>query len=240
MPVKAQSSMSRATMTVSAADGRPGIPSRDDHAPSCMEPPPARLSVLRVPRDTEPGIDRVWSSTRRITLAFITHARVVGEDAHAERVQLPHRRELLAETTLGDAPRRRDLAQPDGLRGREHRPDDRGRRRAAGVCSASRPTPVNPPRAVARHPVSMVSASSSPGSRKVHMQVDEPRRHHTPARIEHAPSPASQATRLPDPSRDPRPSTMRTSATRSPAVSITWPHRVPQLQATGAPDPSSV
>ena len=30
--------MSRATMTSSAAAGIPGIPSREDHSPSCMAP----------------------------------------------------------------------------------------------------------------------------------------------------------------------------------------------------------
>jgi hypothetical protein len=50
---------------------------------------------------------------------------VVGEDPDAERVQLPHRRELLAAAALGDAARRRNVAHGFAAR-REHGRDDGG------------------------------------------------------------------------------------------------------------------
>ena len=43
-PVARARARSRATMTSSAAAGIPGIPSRLDHAPSCMAPSPARVA----------------------------------------------------------------------------------------------------------------------------------------------------------------------------------------------------
>ena len=88
--------MSRATITVSATAGRPGMPSRLDHAPSCMCPPPASDSSSACCATTAPGSDAAYSSARRITPALGDARAVVGEDPHAERVQLAHRRELLA------------------------------------------------------------------------------------------------------------------------------------------------
>ena len=53
-------SRSRATIAVSAAAGRPGMPRRLDHAPSCMCPPRGERGVLGVLRD-----DRARAATPR-------------------------------------------------------------------------------------------------------------------------------------------------------------------------------
>ena len=86
---------SRATIDVSAAPGRPGMPSRLDHSPFVHVPAAGERGVLGVLRDHRARERRARTrAPRRITAAVVDAAAVVGEDPHAERVQLPHRREL--------------------------------------------------------------------------------------------------------------------------------------------------
>ena len=93
-PVSAARITSRAMMTSSAAAGRPGMPSRLDHSPSCIAPLPTSAGSSACCAITAPG------SAVRVLERAPHHAgigdaiAVVGEDAHAEAVQLAHRREL--------------------------------------------------------------------------------------------------------------------------------------------------
>ena len=70
------------------------MPSLADHSPSCMCPPATSVGILRVLRDHRAG-ERQRVLERPAHHVRVGHAvAVVGEDAHAEVVQLPERRKL--------------------------------------------------------------------------------------------------------------------------------------------------
>ena len=74
----------------------------------------------------------------------------------------------------GDAPGGMHLAQPGAVGLGAHELDHGQRCPAPGRCSASRRSAVKPPSAAARLPVSMVSASSRPGSRRCTCRSTKP------------------------------------------------------------------
>ena len=86
--------MSRMTISSSASAGLPGMPRRLDHSPSCMWPPVGEGLVLAVLGQGDgPGRPLAYSRARRMRPVVLHAAAVVGEDPHAERRQLAHRRE---------------------------------------------------------------------------------------------------------------------------------------------------
>ena len=72
-PVRRASSRSRATMAVSASAGEPGRPQQVACAPSCTTPEPRRFRSSQCAITGRP-IPRAYSSTRRITAAFMITA----------------------------------------------------------------------------------------------------------------------------------------------------------------------
>ena len=87
--------MSRITISSSASAGMPGMPSRLDHSPSCMWPPAASAVVLAVLGQGDAEAAGVLEGPAHE--AVVLHAgAVVGEEPHAERGHLGHRRQPLA------------------------------------------------------------------------------------------------------------------------------------------------
>ena len=195
VPVTAHSSMSRATITVSATDGRPGIPSRLDHAPSCMCPPPARVSSSACWATIAPGSDAAYSSARRITPALATQA--------PSSVKMRTPSAYSSPIGASCSPARPTVMQPDdttshspaGGAGGEHRADDRGvverGSRVGHRHDRGEPAARRGARAGLDGLRLLVARLA-----QVHVQIDEPRAHHTPRGVQHvSSSPAHQVGR---------------------------------------------
>ena len=97
-PVSRARAMSRATISSSASAGMPGTPSRLDHSPSCMWPPPASASSSQCWASVDVEAPRVLEGPAHDRHVLDAGA-VVGEEAHPERGQLAHRGEPLTGAT---------------------------------------------------------------------------------------------------------------------------------------------
>ena len=213
------------------------MPSRLDHAPSCMCPPPARVSSSACCATTAPGSDAAYSSARRITPALAT------QEPSSVKMRTPSA--YSSPIGASCSPARPTVMQPDDTT--SHSPAaapvastelTTAASSSAGRVLGMATTAVNPPRAAARVPVSMVSASSSPGSRRCTCRSTSPGLTTHPEASKHvssSPATRSGATSTTFPSRT------RTSARRRvPASSITSPpvirisgnasHRVPSSE----------
>ena len=76
LPVRRASARSRMTISSSASAGWPGMPSRDDHSPSCMWPPAESTGSSQCWASTTalPGRPPAYSRARRIRRASATPA----------------------------------------------------------------------------------------------------------------------------------------------------------------------
>ena len=123
----------------------------------------------------------------------VLHAvAVVGEDAHAGGGELGVRRQRLARPAHRDAAGRQHLAQPGLLALGPHELDD-APRVLGGIGVRHGDDAVNPPRAAARLPVSIVSASSRPGSRRWTWRSTKPGRDDAAAGVEHRRRPSDRS-----------------------------------------------
>ena len=158
-------------------DPEPARPVALVHVPAAGE-----AGVLRVLRDHRPGEGRRVLECRTHHTRRVDAGPVVREDPHAERVQLPHRRELAPLAPLRDRARGADVAArpgPSGEHCRDHgrvvvwgrrvrHGDDRGEaaeRRGAGTGLDG---------------LGVLHARLP----EVHVQIDEPRRDHAPRGVE--------------------------------------------------------
>src|SRR6266850_1729396 len=163
-PVSSASSASRATITDSAASGIPFIPSRVEVQPSCMTPSPLRSGssacwMTGIPRG------RVSSSARRMISAFRTgfpSSEIATAPASTS-----------SSISVSDSPICPRVTAAIGWtracplsRARRITYSILGLSSSGGVVFGMQATVVNPPRAAARVPDSIVSFSSCPGSRR--------------------------------------------------------------------------
>ena len=229
-PVARTRAMSRATITSSATAGMPGRPSRLDHAPSCMAPPPARVRVLAVLGQGDPEAPGVLEGPAH-QAGRLHPGAVVGEQADPQGGQLGHRGQALAGPAHGDGPGHRHLGggrrRPARARCGPPRPS-----RAAGRCWAWPPPRCTRP---ARRPGSRSRWSRPPrdpaggGGCAGRPGPGPPR-----SRRRRAPGPPA-GRRCPSPDRGHRSRRRpRTSARRSPVWSTTVPPRITRVGRAAA------
>ena len=157
-PVSSASRQSRATTLDSATAGRPGMPSRLDHSPSCMCPPSQRVGSSACWATTAPGRERAYSRAWRIIPADSTHA------PSSVKTRTP--RACSSPIGASSTPARCLVMHPAAWTSHTDRdPAARTDATTAGSSSGGSvfgiaTTAVNPPSAAARAPVSIVSASS--------------------------------------------------------------------------------
>src|SRR5882672_4206844 len=163
-PVSSARSASRATITDSAASGIPLRPMRVETQPSCMTPDPFRSGSSAC---WITGIlsSRVSSSARRMISAFRT-----GFPSSEIATAPASTRSSISVSCSPSWPRvtaaiGKTRARPTS-RARRTTYSTRGRSSRGGSVFGMQATAVNPPRAAARVPVSIVSFSSWPGSRR--------------------------------------------------------------------------
>src|SRR6266850_6055272 len=163
-PVSSARSASRATITDSAASGIPLRPMRVETQPSCMTPPPLRSGSSAC---WITGIlsSRVSSSARRMISAFRT-----GFPSSEIATAPASTRSSISVSCSPSWPRvtaaiGKTRARPIS-RARRTTYSILGRSSRGGSVFGMQATAVNPPRTAARVPVSMVSFSSWPGSRR--------------------------------------------------------------------------
>ncbi len=188
-PVCRASITSRATITSSATPGQPGSPSRPDSSPSWQQDVgPARSGSCACWLTTPPNA-LTYSSARRITRALAT------QRPSSENTVTRARERCIRPSSASSSPPSPRVTAPTGCT--STRPAWRPRswtRSAAsavsvtGLVLAMARTAVNPPTAAACEPVSTVSASSRPGSRRWVCRSTRPGR---------ATSPSASTTRAP-------------------------------------------
>ena len=198
-----------------ARDPEPGRPRTFVHVAAAHE-----RGIFGVLREHRAG-QRAEVLERAAHHARVGHAvAVVGEHAHAEVVELAHRRELLAPPALRDATGDVHGAQPRA-RPRSSTDCTTAASSSGGSVFGMHTTAVHPPSAAARAPVSIVSASSRPGSRKCTWMSTRPGATTQPFGVEHrARRPTARARARPRRSRRRR---RARRPTRSPVSSTTRP-----------------
>ena len=219
--------MSRWSISSSAIDGQPGNPSRLQHDPSCITAPSVRRSTSQccarvIPRPS------AYSSARRISSGSCTPLPSSVKSFTPAAASSPN--------GVRCSPARPTVIEPDGST--SHSPARSPWRRTKSTTSTLScvgsvfgiaTTAVNPPSAAARLPVSIVSASSRPGSRRCTCRSTNPGETTSPlASITSSPSAgessaATSATVVPS---------MRTSTRRSPLGSMTRAPVINRLTAS--------
>ena len=153
----------------------------------------------------------------------VLHAvAVVGEQAHAGRGQLAERRQRLAGAADRDAAGRGHLAQAGARAPGRARTRSSTSESCAGSVFGIATIAVNPPSAAARLPVSIVSASSRPGSRRWTWRSTKPGDDDAAGGVERP----SSSPSIDVPTSTTRPVSIATSARRSPCWSSTVPPRI--------------
>ncbi len=158
---------SRATIVSSAIPGHPGRPRRPESSPSWQHAVgPARSGSCECWEMTPPNA-RTYSSARRITRGSWTHL------PSSEKTRTLARERAIRPSSASSSPARPRVTAPTGCTSTSPAVRPRSRTRSAasavsvtGEVLAIASTAVNPPSAAAREPVSTVSASSRPGSRR--------------------------------------------------------------------------
>ena len=214
-PVMRHSSMSRNTISSSAIDGQPGRPRREQHEPSCITAP----CVSRL-------TSQCWARVTPSPLAYSIARRITSGSCTPLPSSVNSRTPAPASSAIGAScsPARPIVMQPEGAT--SHRPAAMPARRtcsttASESCGGSvfgmATTAVNPPSAAAREPVSIVSASSRPGSRRCVWRSTKPGATTQPD-ASSVSSPVNEG-----PTSVIVPFSIRTSARRSPTPSMTVP-----------------
>ena len=184
---------SRATMVSSAMPGQPGSPRRPESSPSWQQAVgPARSGSWECWEMTPPK-DRTYSSARRITRGSCTHL------PSSENTRTLARDRAIRPSSASSWPPRPRVTAPTGCTSTSPAARPRSRIRSAaspvsvtGEVFAIASTAVKPPSAAALEPVSTVSASSRPGSRRWVCRSTSPGRATSPsASITSAPVGAS-------------------------------------------------
>ena len=230
-PVSRDSSRSRWTISSSASAGHPGNPSSLQQRPSCMTAPWVRRATSQcwartMSRPSEYSIARRMSSGSCTPLPSSVKMRTPAATSSAYGASA--------------SPARPIVMQPAGST--SHRPacspwartnSTTPRESCGGSVFGMATTAVNPPRAAALLPVSIVSASSRPGSRRWTWRSTNPGATTQPP----ASSTWSACSSAPtaSPIAATRPSSISTSARRSPSRSTTVPPRMSTLPVTPAP-----
>ena len=163
-PVSRTSSMSRWSINSSAIEGQPGTPRCEQHDPSCITAPSVSLLTSQCCARTIPS-SREYSSARRINSGSCTPL------PSSVKIRTPA--PASDENGASVVPARPTVMQPEGTT--STRPafcpcaltnSTTMTLSWAGSVFGMATTAVYPPMAAARLPVSIVSASSLPGSRR--------------------------------------------------------------------------
>ena len=163
-PVRRTNSISRCNISSSAMEGQPGTPMEEQHAPSCITAPSVRRATSQCCANVTPS-GPAYSSARRIKRGSCTPF------PSSVKMRTPSAAKEAYDTNC--VPSRPTVMQPDGTTSQRPASIPRSRTNRI-VCTLSwagsvlgiATTAVNPPSAAARLPVSIVSASSLPGSRR--------------------------------------------------------------------------
>ena len=240
-PTCSASSTSRAMIDSSATAGQPARPSWAETTPSCIWEPSVRRGSWACWAIT-PSKVLTYSSARRISTGSCTHL------PSSLNTRTRAREAAMASSGARDCPPRPTVTAPIGRT--SHQPASSPRARtcsttpavsATGSVLAIAWTAVKPPSAAARVPVSTVSASSPPGSRRWVWRSTSPgSMMHPSASMTSASSGASRSA----PIAAITPSATRTSAASSPyglaprmisALMLGSPRRSMPAGGTGRP-----
>ena len=217
-PVSRTSSMSRCTISSSAIDGHPGRPSRLQHDPSCITAPSVRRATSQCWASVMPSPPE-YSNARRMRSGSCTplpssvkiRTPIAASSANGAS-WVPFRPTVIAAAgSTSHSPARAACCRTKSTTSTQS---------CVGSVFGIATIAVKPPRAAARLPVSIVSASSLPGSRRCACRSTNPGlTTHPDASITSSPSAAAR----PSPTSAMRPSTTRTSPARSPVWSSSRP-----------------
>ncbi|OPZ11625.1 MAG: hypothetical protein BWZ10_02168 [candidate division BRC1 bacterium ADurb.BinA364] len=222
-PVEAASATSRAACTLSAQAGMPGTLSRRETSPSFITPPAARLPSPQWSRMTAPRAAARSSPWRNIALLISGLPSSLNAAAPARRSA------SIAVSSAPSSPRVRAATDSTRTRARAARARTKSSvsgQSTGGLVLAMATIVPNPPAAAALAPVSIVSDSSNPGSRKWTCRSTKAGQTASPRASNTRASPAAN----PAPISAMRPSRSARSATASSwrAGSITRPFRIIQ------------
>ena len=212
--------MSRITISSSASAGWPGMPSRLDHSPSFMWPPPARAASSQCWARVTPR-PPPYSRARRMSRLSCTPV--------PSSVNRRTPRAAISAIGASRSPARPTVMAPaTSTSHRARRPRCWTSRTTlassmAGSVLGMATTAVYPPRAAAREPVSTVSASSRPGWRRWVWRSTRP------GATTHPPASSSVSPDRSGPTATTHPSSITTSARRRPVASITSPPRITRV-----------
>ena len=236
-PVSSASAMSRATITSSAAAGRPRRPSRSDVGPSFITPPSHRCSSSSCAM-TGRSKSRVYSSARRMSPASIT-----GRPS-SDTATMPAR--CISPISASRSPSSPSDSAPIGCTRAPPASAARSRMKRVtaplsftGSVFAMQAIDVKPPASAAATPVATVSLYSCPGSRRWTCMSTRPGRTSSPRASSTVASVASVPA---GPRAAMRPSSIRTSsASTVPATgSTSRPPASSRRPLTRAPRPDRV